>query len=149
MLAIIFETPRWMRNAGCRGVSAFIFDYDDSSSAMVKTAKEYCRMCPVRIDCLQYAFDRHTETFGVWGGTTFNERKAIIRGGHRRTCPGCGELKIVIDDHLREICLACGLTWRLKKGAGSSQNDEQPDSLPDISDPDLLAAGASTAGYPS
>lgn len=44
-------------------------------------AKPLCRSCPVQADCLAEALDNRIE-FGVWGGMTERERRALLR---RRT----------------------------------------------------------------
>lgn len=41
-------------------------------------AKIICRACPVRIACLADALDNRVE-FGVWGGMTERERRALLR----------------------------------------------------------------------
>ncbi len=41
-------------------------------------AKIVCASCPVRTECLAEALDRQIE-FGVWGGMTERERRAILR----------------------------------------------------------------------
>ena len=43
-----------------------------------RTAKIVCRGCPVALDCLADALDNKTE-FGVWGGMTERERRALLR----------------------------------------------------------------------
>jgi WhiB family redox-sensing transcriptional regulator len=43
-----------------------------------RTAKVVCRGCPVALDCLSDALDNRTE-FGVWGGMTERERRALLR----------------------------------------------------------------------
>ncbi|GGB76175.1 regulatory protein [Knoellia flava TL1] len=43
-----------------------------------RTAKIVCRGCPVSLDCLADALDNKTE-FGVWGGMTERERRALLR----------------------------------------------------------------------
>lgn len=40
----------------------------------VKEAKAHCAVCPVTTECLQTAFLLHAE-FGIWGGTTAEERR--------------------------------------------------------------------------
>jgi WhiB family redox-sensing transcriptional regulator len=37
-----------------------------------------CRSCPVRFECLADALDNRIE-FGVWGGMTERERRALLR----------------------------------------------------------------------
>lgn len=41
-------------------------------------AKRVCRRCPVRYECLIDALDNRIE-FGVWGGLTERERRAMLR----------------------------------------------------------------------
>ncbi len=41
-------------------------------------AKRVCYGCPVRTECLAEALDGEIE-FGVWGGLTERERRALIR----------------------------------------------------------------------
>ncbi len=41
-------------------------------------AKIVCRGCPVVAECLADALDNRTE-FGVWGGMTERERRALLR----------------------------------------------------------------------
>lgn len=41
-------------------------------------AKLICRGCPVRTECLAEALDNRIE-FGVWGGMTERERRALLR----------------------------------------------------------------------
>ena len=43
-----------------------------------RVAKVVCRGCPVALDCLADALDNRTE-FGVWGGMTERERRALLR----------------------------------------------------------------------
>ena len=41
-------------------------------------AKALCSGCGVRTECLAYALDQRIE-FGVWGGMTERERRALLR----------------------------------------------------------------------
>ncbi|MDN5797765.1 MAG: WhiB family transcriptional regulator [Intrasporangium sp.] len=41
-------------------------------------AKAICKECPVVLQCLAEALDNRTE-FGVWGGMTERERRALLR----------------------------------------------------------------------
>ena len=43
-----------------------------------KPAKRICARCPVQALCLEYAL-AHDERYGVWGGTSERERRAIKR----------------------------------------------------------------------
>ncbi|PKW26544.1 WhiB family transcriptional regulator [Phycicoccus duodecadis] len=43
-----------------------------------RAAKAVCKGCPVVAECLADALDNGTE-FGVWGGMTERERRALLR----------------------------------------------------------------------
>jgi WhiB family transcriptional regulator, redox-sensing transcriptional regulator len=46
--------------------------------ARQREARGFCRACPVRTECLAHALDERIE-FGVWGGMTERERRALLR----------------------------------------------------------------------
>lgn len=46
--------------------------------AAQRAARAVCRPCPVRNHCLAEALERRIE-FGVWGGMTERERRALLR----------------------------------------------------------------------
>lgn len=46
--------------------------------AAQRTVREVCLRCTVRLECLVDALD-HRITFGVWGGMTERERRALMR----------------------------------------------------------------------
>jgi len=46
--------------------------------------KELCQICPVVVDCLEFALDNE-ELFGVWGGYTKNERRKERQNRRNRT----------------------------------------------------------------
>ncbi len=48
------------------------------SGAAQNRAKTVCSACPVRTECLADALDNRVE-FGVWGGMTERERRALLR----------------------------------------------------------------------
>lgn len=92
----------------CRGADPQIFDGDPLND---ETAKAYCQRCHVRTECLEYSLERIGEIVGVWGGLNDAERRSYVRGGSRRTCPGCRGVSIFSDGY-SEICVGCGLTWK-------------------------------------
>lgn len=49
-----------------------------ASGAMQHHAKSVCRACPVAAECLADALDHKIE-FGVWGGMTERERRALLK----------------------------------------------------------------------
>ena len=48
------------------------------TGAAQNVAKKLCAGCPVRLECLAEALDSG-EQFGVWGGMTERERRALLR----------------------------------------------------------------------
>jgi WhiB family redox-sensing transcriptional regulator len=65
----------WRSAARCRTADAeglFV------SGARQREARSFCRACPVRTECLAHALDERIE-FGVWGGATERERRALLR----------------------------------------------------------------------
>jgi WhiB family transcriptional regulator, redox-sensing transcriptional regulator len=65
----------WTTSARCRTT-----DPDDLfvQGAAQNRAKQVCLGCPVRTECLADALDNRVE-FGVWGGMTERERRALLR----------------------------------------------------------------------
>lgn len=65
----------WTVTAACRGM-----DPDELfvQGAAQNRAKAVCSGCPVRTECLADALDNRVE-FGVWGGMTERERRALLR----------------------------------------------------------------------
>ena len=65
----------WGERARCRSTSP---DALFVQGALQHEAKRVCYGCPVRTECLAEALDGQIE-FGVWGGLTERERRAVIR----------------------------------------------------------------------
>ena len=51
-------------------------------STTSERAKFFCRRCPLRIPCRDWAID-HREQHGIWGGTTYKQRQRlwVAQGG--------------------------------------------------------------------
>lgn len=78
------ESERWRAKALCRQFDAEDFFPDDKRDAVqrAKRAKRVCGRCPVRLACRAYALNWHRnvgDLYGVWGGMTRRERKAVIK----------------------------------------------------------------------
>ena len=65
----------WTASAACNAS-----DPDELfvTGAAQNRAKAVCMGCPVRAECLADALDNRVE-FGVWGGMTERERRALLR----------------------------------------------------------------------
>lgn len=75
----VTDDRRWMSEANCRGMSPDLFILaKGASTPEVDAAKAVCAGCVVRTECLEYAIT-HREKIGIWGGTSPNERRRIIR----------------------------------------------------------------------
>ncbi|OEJ23064.1 WhiB family transcriptional regulator [Streptomyces agglomeratus] len=69
------SSAQWIEGAACRSS-----DKEDlfADAARQNSARTVCFGCPVRIACLIEALDNRIE-FGVWGGMTERERRALLR----------------------------------------------------------------------
>ena len=65
--------------------------------AQQNRAKQLCSACPVKTECLAEALDHQVE-WGVWGGMTERERRALL---HRRPNVTSWRrlLKTAMEDH--------------------------------------------------
>tara|TARA_B100000519_G_C14210900_1_gene422609 strand:- start:928 stop:1377 length:450 start_codon:yes stop_codon:yes gene_type:complete len=70
------DESSWWDYANCLGVDPDLFFPERGAST--KEAKEVCRGCVVREDCLEYALS-HGEKFGIWGGMSERERRRLRR----------------------------------------------------------------------
>jgi WhiB family redox-sensing transcriptional regulator len=73
----------WQAKAACRGPQAAVFfppaqfERKEEKLEREDRAKEICRACPVRPECLQYALEIK-EPHGIWGGLNEIERKGRL-----------------------------------------------------------------------
>lgn len=75
----------WHEAAACQDCDPDVFFPDGRAGfalRQVEEAKEICRACPVQAPCLAWAQD-HAVGFGVWGGTTEVERRALRQSAQR------------------------------------------------------------------
>jgi WhiB family redox-sensing transcriptional regulator len=84
----------WAVRAACRATDP---DALFVQGAAQNRAKAVCAGCPVRTECLADALDNRIE-FGVWGGMTERERRALLR---RR--PEVRSWKRLLDEARREF----------------------------------------------
>ncbi|MCW2529659.1 MAG: transcription factor WhiB [Pseudonocardiales bacterium] len=79
--AAIADNWDWQSTAACRGVDPEAFFLPAKSRGPEKrmheaAAKTVCARCPIQRRCLEWALSVG-ETYGVWGGTTPEERDAM------------------------------------------------------------------------
>jgi WhiB family transcriptional regulator, redox-sensing transcriptional regulator len=87
------DPTAWIYRAACASTDpeAF-FPLEGGGYEAKKHALATCQGCPVRQDCLQYALENALD-FGIYGGVTAKERKALGRPPKQRselTLLGCG-----------------------------------------------------------
>jgi WhiB family redox-sensing transcriptional regulator len=100
---------RWMENAACRDDDPRVYDTDDDPhpSRAIR-----CGACPVRTECLTYAFNGKES--GTWGGMSRKEREKFIKARRRPTnkCPKCrGE--DIYTNYGVSSCAPCGVSWEI------------------------------------
>jgi len=104
------ELPHWERSA-CLGEDTEIFFPDDRLAEVPELAASFCHRCEIRVECLDWAL-KYNIPYGIWGNTTYAQRKKLRRTVLRVHCPGClGTDVLVMND--AEICLSCGLSWHI------------------------------------
>jgi len=69
------EKQDWQLRASCRGLDTDMFYSQEPE--IIEQAKAVCGQCAVKAVCLDDAMAN--EDFGVWGGTSANERKNARR----------------------------------------------------------------------
>jgi WhiB family redox-sensing transcriptional regulator len=79
----------WHADAACRTADPDLFFQDGQGNSKLVTAmaKAFCARCPVVSPCLRDALGRDQQ-HGVWGNTSAEERKKLIRAGARKRLLG-------------------------------------------------------------
>jgi WhiB family transcriptional regulator, redox-sensing transcriptional regulator len=79
------ERHDWWKFAACREADPELFfpvSAVGPSRKDIARAKAICAVCQVRRPCLEFALATH-QTYGVWGGTTEEERRELQTISHR------------------------------------------------------------------
>ena len=76
LFEFLSEDRSWQSKANCMGVDPDLFFPERGAST--KEAKEVCRGCVVKDECLEFAL-RNGEKFGIWGGMSERERRRVRR----------------------------------------------------------------------
>lgn len=69
-----FTNARWRLEAACIDENPSMFEHGPYAEA-----KEICRRCSVRDECLDYALEGNI-AWGLWGGLNPSERRTLSRG---------------------------------------------------------------------
>jgi len=78
--------PNWRVHAACRSCDPDLFFPAGTTGAAlheIAAAKAVCMACPVQSQCLRFAL-RTGQAYGIWGGTTEDERIMIRRLARKR-----------------------------------------------------------------
>lgn len=97
----------WTDHAACSDKDPEMFFPDSGDRKAVEQAKAVCRTCPVVNECLTHAL-MYERNFGVWGGTTPEERRHLRRQlpGERTHCHRGHEYAVVGRD-TQGACRQC------------------------------------------
>jgi WhiB family redox-sensing transcriptional regulator len=72
----------WQTKGLCRGNHSYLFFPPSSAERKEERerrehkAKAICTVCPVKVDCLEFALEIR-EPYGIWGGLTETERRQV------------------------------------------------------------------------
>ena len=74
LLAVSSKDRSWMDQASCKGMPVSIFYPEKDAGSKTKTnqAKQVCKNCPVKQECLEYGI---AEVYGTWGGLAPRKRQ--------------------------------------------------------------------------
>jgi WhiB family redox-sensing transcriptional regulator len=87
-MTVALTRMSWELQAACRGSAAGLFmppigrESADERRLREQAAKDICRRCPVRSECLEYAL-RVQEPIGIWGGLNETERRPLAASTQR------------------------------------------------------------------
>ena len=79
------DPSKWAAQGACRHADPDLFfpvAPSGPAAAQLAQAKEVCRRCQVRGQCLEYALETGQD-FGVWGGMSEDERRVLRRKRRR------------------------------------------------------------------
>lgn len=74
-----WDEQNWREKAICRNSNAELFfpiGTTGHALEIVEAAKEVCKQCDVKKECLQFSFDTNQES-GIWGGYSESERRLL------------------------------------------------------------------------
>ena len=81
-----WDVDGWRAESACKDLDANLFfpaGETGPAAVQIAQAKAICRTCPVQRACLDFALATHQD-YGIWGGTTEDERRQIRRAWRAR-----------------------------------------------------------------
>lgn len=85
---------QWQEEGACRGVPSELFFPPVEHEAY--EAKTVCATCSVRGQCLEFALVAN-ERFGIWGGLTTQERRALVARRRREAATRASRERFIGD----------------------------------------------------
>lgn len=82
--------PDFDGSQACASVGTEHFYLESSSVPASNAAKAVCKGCHYMVPCLEWALIH--ESYGIWGGTTSDDRRAIRR-----------QMNIIVDDPIKTV----------------------------------------------
>jgi WhiB family redox-sensing transcriptional regulator len=83
MIDVLMIPGAWADRALCAEADPDAWFPDNGQNDRATIAKRICARCPVRAECLEHALAGadtwHGIAFGIWGGTTVQERRTLRR----------------------------------------------------------------------
>jgi WhiB family redox-sensing transcriptional regulator len=76
-----WDVDGWRDEGACNDLDTNLFfpaGETGPAAVQIQQAKAICRACPVASKCLEFALVTHQD-YGIWGGTTEDERRQIRR----------------------------------------------------------------------
>ncbi len=74
-MSLLMADQTWAAQAACSNVDPDVLFVRGAAQRQVR---QVCYSCSVRLECLADALDSNT-IYGVWGGLTERERRALMR----------------------------------------------------------------------
>lgn len=84
----------------------------DNDKLLSERIRNICARCPINEACLDWAM--RNNTYGIWAGTSRDERTALKRGVHRARCPMCRSYN-PWPEAGAQICTFCGFGWPVRR----------------------------------
>jgi WhiB family transcriptional regulator, redox-sensing transcriptional regulator len=84
-MTVTWRTGDWRSAGACLSADPDLFfpiSMTGSAFEQIARAKAVCAGCTVRRQCLEFAMD-HDQTYGIWGGTTPEDRQRARRRRRR------------------------------------------------------------------